>query len=31
MSAVLLLGASSDMATAIARKFAQDNYNIILA
>ena len=31
MSAVLLLGASSDMATAIARKFAQDNYDIILA
>jgi len=31
MSAVLLLGASSDMATAIARKFAQDKYDIILA
>ena len=31
MSAVLLLGASSDMATAIARKFAQDNFDIILA
>lgn len=31
MSAVLLLGASSDMATAIARRFAQDKYDIILA
>ena len=31
MPAVLLLGASSDMATAIARKFAQDKYDIILA
>jgi short-subunit dehydrogenase len=31
MSAVLLLGASSDMATAIARKFAQDNFDIMLA
>ena len=31
MSAVLLLGASSDMATAIARKFAQDKYDVILA
>lgn len=31
MSSVLLLGASSDMATAIARKFAQDKFDIILA
>ena len=31
MPAVLLLGASSDMATAIARKFAQDKFDIILA
>ena len=31
MPAVLLLGASSDMATAIARKFAQAHYDIILA
>ena len=31
MSAVLLLGASSDMATAIARKFAQDKFDILLA
>ncbi len=31
MPSVLLLGASSDMATAIARKFAQDKYNVILA
>ena len=31
MSAVLILGASSDMATAIARKFAQDKFDILLA
>ncbi|MGI8950690.1 MAG: SDR family oxidoreductase [Chitinophagaceae bacterium] len=31
MPAVLLLGASSDMSTAIARKFAQDKFDIILA
>lgn len=31
MPAVLLLGATSDMATAIARKFAQDKFDIILA
>lgn len=31
MSSILLLGASSDMATAIARKFAQDKFDIILA
>jgi len=31
MPSVLLLGANSDMAVAIARKFAADKYNIILA
>lgn len=31
MSSILILGASSDMAVAIARKFAKEKYNILLA
>jgi decaprenylphospho-beta-D-erythro-pentofuranosid-2-ulose 2-reductase len=31
MASVLILGASSDMAVAIARKFASEGYNILLA